>query len=88
MYNKETGLVASYSEGANKTDSFDQIELEITEEQLEMIQQNNILYIKDGNLDIIETEKNKGLKSKQEFFEKAQKGEVEVEDITNYLAKI
>ena len=97
LYDKQTGRVASYSDGMNEVpDKFAQLELEVTDVQYNLILLNYDLWVKKGKLVIEKPEriiKEEKLKSfeeaKETLIKKRDEGKIaSLEELQNLLLKI
>lgn len=93
-YNQMDGRVISYSIGLNEvSEKFKQIELEVTPEEYEMIQQNYELFTRNGKLvceksqRIIDDEKEKQIEKAKKVLQ--EKGDsISIKELSNLLLQI
>jgi len=88
------GRVAFYSESPNKTNKFEVCELDVTSEQMAMIKENHILYIRDNNLVFEQTEgmlkevkEKESTNVREELRAKIQGGKMTLKELSQILLK-
>ena len=84
----KSGRVASYSNGLNTVENFKQLELDVTDVELQNLKKGYKSWIKDNKLVLEETENLAKQRVKEQIKEKLKDSTIQFKDVADLLLQI